>query len=229
MEMISLFMTEQPTMDSDAVLLISDKGNYEASVDSLSSMTLNIPLYILHLGEEQAPIYNDAFLETIQNSNGRIILNLDELAQQFNIGDDIMSNQSGIDYSIIDNPNGDFDDNYSELVSKAFIENSKIKNDLNRVKQLDEIHQIALKEQIVTTYSSMIVLVNEVQKAALRKAELEADRFDREVESGNETTSKPSNAFNVSGVPEPHEWIMIFLVSALLLFSYYQKKFKFVK
>ncbi len=75
----------------------------------------------------------------------------------------------------------------------------------------------------------MIVLVNEVQKAALRKAELEADRFDREVESGNETTSKPSNAFNVSGVPEPHEWIMIFLVSALLLFSYYQKKFKFVK
>ena len=75
----------------------------------------------------------------------------------------------------------------------------------------------------------MIVLVNERQKEELKKAELEADRFDREVESGSEVTTDPSNPFNVSGVPEPHEWILITLVLILLLFWYYQKNIKMIK
>ena len=50
----------------------------------------------------------------------------------------------------------------------------------------------------------MIVLVNDAQRKALEEAEAQADRFEREVEDGQETLTKPSNPLHdVSAVPEP--------------------------
>jgi hypothetical protein len=55
----------------------------------------------------------------------------------------------------------------------------------------------------------MIVLVNDEQREALKRAEAEKDRFDRKVEDGKEQLTKPSNPFSVSqsdsdsSVPEP--------------------------
>jgi len=229
MNMVNLF-TANNSDNYDAIVLLSDKGNYESSEDSIKAVELSAPLYVLHIGKEQAPIYNDDFLETIQNSNGHIIRNIDELLNQFNLNklfdNNILAYENGIMYSKIETKEAVSESAFSELASKVLIKNIKILNDSNRVQQLDGIHQIALKEQIVTPYSSMIVLVNDRQKEALKKAEAEADRFDREVESGDEDTTQPNNPFNVTGVPEPHEWILIILVLMLLLFNFYQNKIK---
>jgi putative PEP-CTERM system integral membrane protein len=84
--------------------------------------------------------------------------------------------------------------------------------------QLDTMHAVAKSFGIVTPYSSMIVLVNDQQRAALKKAEQESDRFNREVENGNEQLSQPSNPLNVSGVPEPEEWMLMGMIAIALVF-----------
>ena len=83
--------------------------------------------------------------------------------------------------------------------------------------QLDAMHQIAKTTQIVTPYSSMIVLVNDQQREALKQAERQDDRFDREVESGNEELTQPHNPLNTA-VPEPSSVGAIVLGTILLLY-----------
>ncbi|MEQ9486003.1 hypothetical protein [Coleofasciculus sp. F4-SAH-05] len=67
----------------------------------------------------------------------------------------------------------------------------------------------------MTPYSSMIVLVNDEQREALKKAEAENDRFDRKVEDGKEQLPQPNNANSVS-VSEPG-MVMGLLAIALIL------------
>lgn len=61
----------------------------------------------------------------------------------------------------------------------------------------------------------MFVLVNDRQKQALKKAGEANDRFERESRTGEEALTSPSNIM-VSGVPEPHEWLLM-LMSLLML------------
>ena len=63
----------------------------------------------------------------------------------------------------------------------------------------------------------MIVLVNDQQREALKKAEQQSDRFNRKVENGNEQLTQPSNPLNVSGVPEPDEWMLMGMVAIALV------------
>jgi hypothetical protein len=54
----------------------------------------------------------------------------------------------------------------------------------------------------------MIVLVNDEQRRQLQEAEAQSDRFEREVESGQEQLTKPFNPLNAAGensaaIPEP--------------------------
>ncbi|EGJ33680.1 MULTISPECIES: PEP-CTERM sorting domain-containing protein [Moorena] len=70
----------------------------------------------------------------------------------------------------------------------------------------------------------MIVLVNDEQRRMLKEAEASSDRFDREVETGEEQLNQPSNPFTVSGVPEPEVWMLILISAiALLIISKRQK------
>ncbi|MBD1923009.1 TIGR02921 family PEP-CTERM protein [Microcoleus sp. FACHB-831] len=65
----------------------------------------------------------------------------------------------------------------------------QIKGD--KIAELDAIHAIAKNFQIVTPYSSMIVLVNDGQREALKRAETGEDRFSRKVENDNISVPEP--------------------------------------
>jgi hypothetical protein len=85
---------------------------------------------------------------------------------------------------------------------------------ITQVETLDRLHAIAVEQGIVTPYSSMIVLVNDRQELLLKELEMAEDRFQREQENvGTTTTASP---FTVTGVPEPHEWLLIGLAAAIL-------------
>lgn len=91
------------------------------------------------------------------------------------------------------------------------------------LKGLDQIHKIAKDSSVVSPFSSMIVLVDDRQKKALKKAESEVDRFDRVQESGEEILiAPPGTNLGVGGVPEPHEWALIFM--ALLIITYHRRQ-----
>ncbi len=70
----------------------------------------------------------------------------------------------------------------------------------------------------------MLVLVNDQQREALKRAESQSDRFQREVESGKEELSQPFNPFTVSAVPEPEEWMLMGTVAIALLFIIRRKR-----
>jgi hypothetical protein len=79
---------------------------------------------------------------------------------------------------------------------------------------LDRLHALATSAGIVTQYSSLLVLVNDAQRQSLEEAAGDSDRFQREYEAVGETT--PPSPMDVTGVPEPEEWILIGLAALLL-------------
>jgi hypothetical protein len=84
---------------------------------------------------------------------------------------------------------------------------------LEQLHTLDYLHALAIEHSLVSPYSSMIVLVNVEQQKLLDQLEQRGDRFQREYEAVGET----QNPFTVTGVPEPHEWLLLALVALLLL------------
>jgi hypothetical protein len=62
------------------------------------------------------------------------------------------------------------------------------------------------------------VLVNEAQKQELKEAESKSDRFDREVEDGQEQLTQPNDPLNVA-VPEPHQWLGTIAAIGLLILA----------
>ena len=71
----------------------------------------------------------------------------------------------------------------------------------------------------------MIVLVNDEQREALKKAESEEDRFDRKVENGKEDLTQPNNPLTNSStsIPEPRAIIGIIPI-AIYLFTRRRKR-----
>lgn len=86
--------------------------------------------------------------------------------------------------------------------------------------KLDGLHALAKQYGIVTPYSSMIVLVNDQQREALKRAEAAGDRFDREVETGSESLTKPSDPFSVPAVPAPPLLIFFSMGAVGVIFWY---------
>lgn len=93
--------------------------------------------------------------------------------------------------------------------------------DKDLLTKLDGIHSLAKQYGIVTPYSSMIVLVNDQQREALKQAEARVDRFDREVETGAEALTKPNNPFAIPEVPAPKLFIF-FSLGAVGLMGWYR-------
>jgi putative PEP-CTERM system integral membrane protein len=83
---------------------------------------------------------------------------------------------------------------------------------LDQLHTLDYLHALAIEHSLVSPYSSMIVLVNSEQQRLLDQLEQRSDRFEREYEEVGET----QNPFSVTGVPEPHEWLLLALAAIML-------------
>ncbi|MBD1862416.1 MULTISPECIES: TIGR02921 family PEP-CTERM protein [Trichocoleus] len=75
--------------------------------------------------------------------------------------------------------------------------------------QLDTVHAIAKQLKIVSPYSSMIVLVNDEQREALRQAELNKDRFNR--------VGDNDSPENMESTPEPGIILAIAAIALLLI------------
>lgn len=83
--------------------------------------------------------------------------------------------------------------------------------------ELDRLQRISLQATVLSPYSSMIVLVDDIQRKLLEEAEKENDRFARKVETGKEILTQPKPPFEATAVPEPEEWVLIIAVIAILL------------
>lgn len=208
----------------DAVVLISDQGNYELSDDSREVPAIGVPVWVVHL-DGLSPAYDDAMLEILQQSGGGVGTELAEVWQRLetaaNLGTPegtVIDGYTWVTTSVPETVTVKTD-GFAPLASRHLIQALSRKMDLTQLAELDAIHGIAKTYNVVSPYSSMIVLVNDEQRQALKEAEASADRFNRSIEDGNEVLTQPDNPLSTP-VPEPGMILGLVASGGMLIFFY---------
>ncbi|MDJ0514808.1 MAG: TIGR02921 family PEP-CTERM protein [Trichodesmium sp. MO_231.B1] len=206
-EMLEQFLQLRGDTRYNGLILVTDEGSYELSEDIQEMPKLSAPLWMLHLGA-MPPAYDDATLKLIQKSGGGVATQLTEVFQQVTakskLGKSVVSVADGYAW-FMEKKSGEetIEDSFAPLAAQQLVLGLSKKMNLDTLEELDAIHAIAKTYKIVTPYSSMIVLVNDEQREALKRAEAAADRFNRKVEDGKEELTDPNNPLDAANVPEP--------------------------
>ena len=176
-------------------------------------------------------------MQAIQASGGGIAGSLDEALTRFNIArsnagqldivdgyewQTLPTSQANLVSANLELTQTD-DAGFAALAARRVILAEMVKNkgSLDQLPILDQLHQLAIQNSIVTPYSSMLVLVDDRQQTLLEKLEGQSDRFQREVENiGNTSRINPNI---ITGVPEPQEWLLMVLAVLALGFAYRKK------
>lgn len=239
-ELLAQFDQLRAGKEYDAILVVMDGSGYELGESAFKLAIPNAPVWMIHLGGNLPLGYDDATLEVIQASGGGVASNVEEALTRVAVA--LNHNQVASLTNVSANATADWVDGYVWLatanrIGRASPGSASISDNegdpfaafaarrvildtmyrerasLKQLTMLDHLHDIAIKNSIVTPYSSMIVLVNTQQENLLKQLEARGDRFDREVEEVGDTVPE---AVNVTGVPEPHEWLLIALAVAML-------------
>ena len=250
-QMLQQFSQLQGDTIYDAVLLLTDDGSYDLAKDKVTLPALKAPLWMVHLAG-LPPAYDDVTLKAIQDSSGGVSTDIQEVMQRLatsaKLGKSLVSLVDGYGWyrgntlpnlapNLSNTPSNqapavkgskdsqDFAPLAVRQLAVALSQETKGKDikDKDLLTKLDGIHNLAKQYGIVTPYSSMIVLVNDRQREALKQAEARLDRFDREVETGAESLTKPNNPLAIAEVPEPKLFIF-FSLGAVGLMCWYRSR-----
>ena len=197
-EMLQQFAQQRLPKEYDAILLLTDAGSYELTEEDLELPELSAPLWLVHMGNQLPAAYDDKLLEAMQKSSGGVATDVTAVLQRLdkNVID-------GYEWSVVEQDGPGQTDKFMPIAARQMILQRSRTVDMTQLENLDGVHAVAKRAEIVTPYSSMLVLVNERQRELLRRAEAMADRFDREVEDGQDELTDPNNPLNAVAVPEP--------------------------
>lgn len=234
-DMLQQFAKMSTDKPYNAVLLITDEGSYELAADQpdfpepLSGA--DVPLWMVHVGGSLPSAYEDGLLQQLQASQGGVETTVKAALQRLALNSE---NATAVDGYLWRVDSGDADaiepdqasveavpeeaeaNSFEAIAARHLIRWQTRSLDPSNVEALDAVHAIAKRTGIVTPYSSMLVLVDERQREALRAAEEGADRFEREVEDGQDELTNPGNPLTAS-VPEPGQLLSL-MVGAIALF-----------
>jgi putative PEP-CTERM system integral membrane protein len=232
-DLLRQFQSLRAGRDYDAVLVLTDDGSFDLAADGGARIDAGAPVWMVHLGGRLPAGYDDATGDSLWRRGGGITLELDDALRALALahaGAPIVSPIVSIDgdFAWTVEPTADADsggnDPMTPLAARQLaIHQSRLAREGDRA-ALDRVHSLAALHGIVTPFSSMIVLVDERQRAELRAAEARDDRFEREVETGKHPLSQPANVFHVEGTPEPEEWLLMLLAAAALAAALLQRR-----
>lgn len=195
-----------------AVIVLSDPGSFAFLQDDsrpiveLDPAAFVEPIWMVHLGGLPFA-YRDQLVELIRASGGGVATGVDEALAR--IGSSVVD---GYRWELEPAAEDDGEDEaFAPIAAAALVGHLG-----DRGADLDAIHRVAVEHAVVTPWSSMIVLVDDAQRRALERASQAKDRFEREAESGVESTTTPDN-LEVTATPEPHEWMLLGLAALALL------------
>jgi putative PEP-CTERM system integral membrane protein len=220
----------------DAVLVFTDGSGYELGENGIAVPIPEAPVWMVHLGSDLPLGYDDKTLEAIQASGGGVVGDLDQALSRLAVAPIEEGGSSGIEpvsrdlidgylWTVLpaghpeslDTKSDPTETGFTPFAARRLIleEMHRYGGDLSKITSLDNLHALAQEFSIVTPYSSMIVLVNLEQQRLLDHLAEGSDRFDREFEELKDTV--PSTTTPLTGVPEPHEWLLIGLAVIMLL------------
>lgn len=225
-EQLSAFSDDFDKTNVSAVIVLTDSGSYEIESEiELSDLNITTPVWLVHLGNHLPYAYDDKVLDLIYRSKGGVSQSVNDALYRYNAfsntqeQNNLVSVSQYRDWYESDNTDGSaVDDNQpiQKIAAAQTIKYLAKTMNIQKLDNLDNIHSYAKKNGIITHYSSMLVLVNDRQKEALKKAEQADDRFDRETETGKQDTSFPDNPLAVTAVPEPEEWALLAIIGVIL-------------
>ncbi len=216
-----------------AIFVLSDAGSYELSPDPEIEFNMPIqPLWLVHLSEQLPYAYDDKVIDGVNDSRGGIAKTVAEAVEKFSwnrqLGkktDDgyLIGASAGYFWYWIEKKSSAIQyepDAFAAVSAGQWIKYLAAESDKAQLTTLDKIHTVAKDFDIVSYYSSMLVLVEDRQRQLLKEAEARDDRFDRELETGEEALGEPTDPFSVPGVPEPEEWALLLIAGCMLLIAY---------
>ena len=209
----------------DAVLLLTDEGSYELSDNQLKLPEINAPLWIVHVDGKLPSAYEDTLLQKLQASQGGVETSTVFALQRIALNSTDVVAVDGYTWKVEPllsqakaAPSAQpFPQPLEAIAARQLIRQQSRTLDASQVAALDTVQAIAKRTGIVTPYSSMLVLVDERQKEALKAAEAGSDRFDREVEDGQDELTDPNNPLATS-IPEPSQVLSILVGAIALIF-----------
>lgn len=217
------------------LIVLTDKSLFMEKEENDAQKYMKRPTWFLMTDGQYPRVSGDGLMKMISSIGGTIESknNLQDVMTQIKHHRLIRDNDNliGIDQRYVWTishesstiPNN-FNNKFSAFAAHKFIEHLTASGSAESLDGLNKIHEIAVTNNIVTPFSSMIVLVDDVQKKMLEDAEASDDRFERQVESGKEVLSNPHSTLEVSAVPEPEEWLLLIIVIGFLTHHLYNKR-----
>ncbi len=224
----------------DAIFVLTDGTGYALGANDSKPASVNAALWFAHLGGTFPLGYDDATLQEIQATGGGVTGNLQDALNRFVVAQALKRGDSFVDaprdavveyaddYVWLTLPTSQAqtrfaetasDENFAPFAARRLILTNvqRERASLEQLNTLDQLHALAKQYSVITPYSSMIVLVNDIQHKTLDELEKQGDRFQREVEEVGQT-----QPFDITAVPEPHEYVLMAL--GLILFVWYARK-----
>ncbi len=171
----------------DAVVLLAGSASFDAADDSplvLTSLGRALPpTFLVHVVGTMPAGYDDATIDALRRSGGNATTDIGQALAR------LSQRSSGPSApAFVDGYRVDIDGLCpSATGALALAARQRIlaadREGLAPLDTLDRLHRIAVNAGVVTPYSSMIVLLNDQQRARLAQLNQQQDRFDREVEA----------------------------------------------
>jgi putative PEP-CTERM system integral membrane protein len=236
-QMLAQFAELSSGSSYDAVLVLTDGSGYELGPATYNLPVPGAPVWMVHLESDLPLGYDDGTLEAIQASGGGVAGGMEQALQRLALTLADGSSSASARVEIKDSLDGylwivlpqelaldapvpwatDEEGFIPFAVRRVILAEMQTKRGtLEDLEVLDALHALAEGYGVVTPYSSMIVLVNQFQQIALEQLESAADRFEREYEAVGGTV-QPTQ-LPLGGVPEPHEWLLLGLAAAFLIY-----------
>lgn len=235
-ELIAQFEALWAGEQYDLILVLTDGSGYELGEGDISLEVPDAPMWLVHLGNGFPLGYDDPTQQAIQASGGGVASSVEEAFSRYAAGREAPGQVDMVDGYIWQTLSADQaaalpadfraveeDAGFAALAARRVILAEIVKNQgsLDQLPILDQLHELAVEQSIVTPYSSMLVLVNQAQEDLLKQLSNKDDRFQREVEDIGETSQ--ADPFAVTGVPEPEEWLLLILTGLLLVYVGWRK------
>jgi putative PEP-CTERM system integral membrane protein len=240
-ELLAQFQQLQAGKQYDLIVVLTDNTGYELAGSNIQVQAPDAPLWVVHLGGSLPLGYDDPTLQAIQASGGGLAASVEEALARYAASREAPGKLDLLDGYVWQTlptseadamtgmlpadlaPSSD-EAGFAALAARRVIlaEMAQNHGKLDQLPILDQLNQLAVDQSIVTPYSSMLVLVNDLQQNRLERLLAQDDRYQREVENIADTAL--ANAFAVTGVPEPEEWLLLGLVAILLCYVAWRRR-----
>ncbi|MEM1308821.1 MAG: TIGR02921 family PEP-CTERM protein, partial [Cyanobacteria bacterium P01_H01_bin.153] len=216
-----------PAAQYDAVFVLTDAGNYELETDEAMVPEFSSSLWLVHLDGQVPTAYTDALQQRLADSKGGVTSTIAAAVNRFAVEQQADATvMDGYRWAIAPaSPTAAANTaaEFQALAARQTIRWLSRQQDVPQIEVLDQLHAIAKRTEIVTPYSSMLVLVNDRQREALKAAENDPDRFEREVEDGEDILTNPGDPLNAS-VPEPGTPLAILFIGSVMVWMVRRSK-----